>query len=455
MLCLYIPGQPPYKENHLNGHLPVLQLYTLFSTVLFVIFLPVILLVTLLKNKYRGKTLQRLGLTLGKQLPQDRLGGAPVIWVHALSVGEVTSALPLISGLRRRYPGSLLYFSTTTTTGQATAKRLSKGQVDAVFFSPFDMFFSVQHFIRILRPSLFILVETDFWPGWLYCLKKYNIPSLLVNGRFSKQSLDTYRRFAFLSRPMFSCFTLLSMQTQQDAEAILSLGVPRDKIIQLGNLKFDATTPGNSLPNKTTAKADLGLPEEKPLLICGSTHRGEEKILFGAYCEIKKTLPELCLLIAPRDINRRDEIATLAQSYGLQITRRSDKSAPPPLSGILLLDTLGELAGCYQLADIALIGGSLVPAGGHNPLEAATFGIPILFGPHMEDFAEISRDLVTAGGAQIITNSEELVSQTLILLNSPELFAERGAAARDIVQRNKGVVERHLNIVAQHLHPVS
>jgi 3-deoxy-D-manno-octulosonic-acid transferase len=222
----------------------VLQLYTLLSTFLFLLCLPLILAVSLLKKKYRGRSLQRLGLTLGRQIKNIKNAPAkkngPVIWIHALSVGEVTSALPLIQGLRRQYPDSTLFFSTTTRTGQATAKQLTKGLVDAVFFSPFDMIFSVQRFIHLLKPSLFILVETDFWPCWLMQMKKNNIPCLLVNGRFSQQSIANYQRLSFLFRPMFDCFDLLSLQTEQDGKNLKRLGLPAEKIVALGNLKFDA-----------------------------------------------------------------------------------------------------------------------------------------------------------------------------------------------------------------------
>jgi 3-deoxy-D-manno-octulosonic-acid transferase len=427
----------------------VLQLYTLLSTFLFLLCLPLILAVSLLKKKYRGRSLQRLGLTLRRQIKNIKNSPAkkngPVIWIHALSVGEVTSALPLIQGLRRQYPDSTLFFSTTTRTGQATAKQLTKGLVDAVFFSPFDMFFSVQRFIHLLKPSLFILVETDFWPCWLMQMKKNNIPCLLVNGRFSQQSIANYQRLSFLFRPMFDCFDLLSLQTEQDGKNLKRLGLPAEKIVALGNLKFDANLSIKTNLTKKITRADLGLKEKRPLLVCGSTHRGEEEIIFTAWKTINKDRPELCLLLAPRDIERTDEIAKIAQNYGLHTTRRSQKNGTS--TDILLLDSLGELATCYGLADIALIGGSLVDAGGHNPLEAAVAGIPVLFGPHMEDFSEISRDLVAAGGALVVTKSNEISALIIELLSNPDRAKEMGNAAKILVQNNQGVVQGHLDII--------
>ncbi|HHD62993.1 MAG TPA: 3-deoxy-D-manno-octulosonic acid transferase [Desulfobulbaceae bacterium] len=452
--------KPDSTLTYLNGRHPVLQLYTLLSTFLFLLCLPLILAVSLLKKKYRGKNLQRLGLTLSRPLqtiiksPAKKDG--PVIWIHALSVGEVTSALPLIRGLRRQYPDSTLFFSTTTRTGQATAKQLAKDLVDAIFFSPFDTFFSVRSFIHLLEPSLFILVETDFWPCWLMQLKKNKIPCLLVNGRFSKKSITNYQRFRFLFRPMFACFSLLSLQTKQDAKNLQCLGLPEEKIIPLGNLKFDATLASDAHYTKnnyanTITRADFGLEKNRPLLICGSTHRGEEEIILGAWKTIKKNQPDLYLLLAPRNIERTEEIAKIAKSYGLQTTRRSVRNAVS--TDILLLDSLGELAACYGLADIALIGGSLVEAGGHNPLEAAIVGIPILFGPHMEDFSEISRDLVAAGGALVVTDSDAITVGITELLNAPDQAKKMGHAAKMLVQNNQGVVQSHLDIIDHLLNP--
>ncbi|MCF6186119.1 MAG: glycosyltransferase, partial [Desulfobulbaceae bacterium] len=189
------------------------------------------------------------------------------------------------------------------------------------------------------------------------------------------------------------------------------------------------------------------LPQNCPLLICGSTHKGEEKILLIAFCAIKTKIPDFHLLIAPRDISRAGEIELLARGYNLSSSRRS--LASEESTDILILDTLGELASCYRLADIAFIGGSLVPAGGHNPLEAATCGRPVLFGPFMDDFTEISRDLVAAGGAVVVATVDELVEQILSLLNSPQRAAVMGAAAKNLVQKNQGVVQCHLDVIEQ------
>ncbi len=425
----------------------LLTTYTILSTFLGIIFLPVGVPLALVKKKYRGRTLQRLGLTLHTCLPKchQQKSAGPVIWIHALSVGEVTSALPLVRGLRQEYPDAVLYFSTTTQTGLHTANQLISPLVDAVFFAPFDFFFSVRRFINLLHPSLFILVETDFWPGWLLQLKRKKIPCLLVNGRFSRQSMTRYQRFDFFFQPMFDCFQLLSLQTAQDMVHLKKLGIAETKIKSLGNLKFDARPKKNPQTAQPIQRADLGISGSGPILVCGSTHHGEEELLFAAWKTITANIPDLLLVIAPRDIGRVAAVEQLARKAGLSTTRRSDNQMVK--ADLYLLDTLGELAACYQLANIAFIGGSLVPNGGHNPVEAAIATIPVLFGPHMEDFAEISRDLIAAGGAAMVTGSDELADQVIQLLLDEKKRRGMGKAAENFVITNQGVVNNHLQEV--------
>ncbi|HHB75131.1 MAG TPA: hypothetical protein ENK84_01100 [Desulfobulbus sp.] len=425
----------------------MLPLYVIISTFLTILFLPVGVAWALVKKKYRGRTLQRLGLTLHTCLPecQKQKSRGPVIWIHALSVGEVTSALPLVRGLRKEYPDAILYFSTTTRTGLDTAGRLSGPLVDAVFFAPFDFFFSVRRFINLLHPSLFILVETDFWPGWLLQLNRKKIPCMLVNGRFSRQSITRYLRFGFLFRPMFDCFQLLSLQTVQDMEHLQKLGIAETKIKSPGNLKFDARPGKSQQTAQSIHRADLGISGSGPILVCGSTHNGEEELLFAAWKMIKNHIPDLLLIIAPRDINRVIAIEQQARNAGLSTARRSGNTMVK--ADLYLLDTLGELAACYHSAAIAFIGGSLVPAGGHNPVEAAIAGIPVLFGPHMEDFAEISRDLIAAGGAAMVAGSNELADRVIHLLLDQKKSLVMGKAAENFVITNQGVVNNHLREV--------
>ena len=426
---------------------PVLFLYTCISVTANLVLTPILIAASLAGNQHkRRKIMQRLGLALTR--PNSKAPTGPIIWIHALSVGEVTSALPLVRGLRETYPDAIIYFSVTTTAGLKIARDAAKKLVDDVLFAPFDLFFTVRRFLRLLSPDIFILVETDFWPEWLRQIHDRNIPAVLVNGRFSRQSIRRYQRFAMLFRPMFSCFSLLAMQTEEDGRQLRRLGLPPDRIRCLGNLKFDA---GSIVKKKGATcqfnRSELGISDQALLLVCGSTHPGEEEIIFSALAKIHKKIPELRLILAPRDIARGEEIIQLARQAGFSTRLRSRPNREDV--DILVLDTLGELAGAYHLADLAFIGGSLIQEGGHNPIEAAAASIPVLFGPHMEDFSEISAGLLQAGGALRVSSSDDLACQIKDLLGNPDTAKKIGQNAGAFVRQGQGVVNRHLDIIDQ------
>lgn len=451
----------------------MLRIYTCLSTLIFLVCLPFIVICSLLKKKYRGRFLQKTGFFYPDLPVKHSDPDRAVIWIHALSVGEVTSALPLIKGLRHKFPGSIICFSTATETGMKTAKQQAAALVDIIFYSPFDVYFAVHLSIKKIKPSVFILIETDFWPCWLHSLQKHSIPCLLANGRCSQKSFAAYQRFAFLFRPMFNCFNFLAMQSAGDADSIKLLGIAEKKILCPGNLKFDAAMKDNSSTSKLS-RAELGLPSDRPLLVCGSTHHGEEEIIIKAYRQLLHKHPELILMIAPRDINRTKTIVNLADKHNFKAVRRSQSEQveiKDQLLGstrksftnngscsknkvllaedtIYILDTLGELFSCYRLATIAFIGGSMVSAGGHNPIEAASASLPVLFGTHMEDFAEISSNLVENGGAVIVCNGKELTEQVSLMLENKSRAERMGKAAGKQVILQQGVVKKHLDTIS-------
>lgn len=391
----------------------------------------------MLRAKHRSRTQERLGL----RLPRLPLGQGPVIWIHALSVGEVTSALPLVKGIRESICPATIVFTATTRSGKELAERLIAPHVDLVLFSPLDFPCAVRRCLDAIRPDLFILVETDFWPNWLRQLRRRQIPAMLVNGRISEKSFASYRRFAFFFRPMFRCFSLLSMQTAQDRDKMLALGIPAERLVCFGNLKYD-------LPASRAAAFALPAFSSGTVWVCGSTHPGEEELIFAAFKKLAGA--SLRLIIAPRKIERGGELLKLARSFGLSATLRSSGDSGAE-SCVLILDTIGELAGCYSLARLAFIGGSLVDEGGHNPIEAAAQGVPVLFGQHMEDFAEIAHDLTDCGGAKVVT-AETLAETAAAILSNDALHTAMSGAARGLVERQRGGVERHVQAVRQLLH---
>ena len=433
-------------------HYCTILLYNLVVILVGLLLLPLLFLGVISKDKYRT----RIGKRLGWRLPEihRQHPNKQTIWIHALSVGETTSALPLVKGLRDEYPDAVIVFSTTTRSGQALAENMLKPHVDAVIPAPLDFLLTIQSFIQSIQPDIFILTETDFWPNWLFQLNQKSIPTVLVNGRISQESFKKYRRFSWFFKPLFSGFTVLSMQTDRDCQNLKQLGIDSTKIHTLGNLKLDTFLLQESLPDTDTSllKQLYGLLPDAMVLICGSTHEGEEAILFKIFAQLKNTFPELQLIVAPRDIARSNELLSLAQPYNFHCAQKTTLRPHTPYD-ILILDTLGELAAAYQLADAAFIGGSLVARGGHNPLEAAVFALPVFFGVHMEDFSEIALELVNCGGGIQVAGEVELEESLTHVFADAMYREEKGRLARQWVRANQGVVRRHLDLLLDLLPP--
>lgn len=410
----------------------------------------------LLRTKYRCRVPARLGFGLHEKLQGK--AGTNTVWVHALSVGEVTSAQPLLRGLRAALPEARLVLSVGTRSGEQVAREQLADYCDVILAAPYDLYPVISHFIRRIKPRVFILVETDFWPNWLHVSARRGIPTYLVNGRISAASFTKYQRFAYFFAPMFRRFSGLCMQTKADAANMEKLGLDPKRIHTLGNLKFDVAGPaadssGTSDPDKTKKmRQEYGFDPAAPLFICGSTHKGEEELLLPAYAAILKEAPHWQLLLAPRQVERAESIALMAAQHGLQFRRRSLAGADGNNGPVLLLDTLGELAGCYAMADLACIGGSLVPFGGHNPVEAVAVGVATCFGPHMDDFSEIAAELVACGGAlQMEKGSLAIVEKELrhLMLHEEERRRMAQAAAAWLEGR-RGVIKRHLALIMPH-----
>jgi 3-deoxy-D-manno-octulosonic-acid transferase len=414
-------------------------LYNLLQLLLLPLLFAPLAVIALSRQKYRNRLPARLGWVLRRSIPPGR-GKTKTFWLHALSVGEITSAVPLVAGLRRAYPEGRIIISVTTSSGRQVADQLLSSLADHIIDGPLDLLPVVRKFIATLRPDLFILVETDFWPNTLNQLRLSGIPTVLVNGRISAASLARYRRFAIFFRPMMQSFSCLCMQTENGRRDMVALGVDPRRVHSPGNLKY-------------ASRADLSqreklkqlLPPARLLLLAGSTHPGEEEMLLRSYQTLRKELPEIFLLIAPRDPGRTGEICRLAENLGLHASRRT--TCRPGETDLLIIDSIGELLSFYALADIAFVGGSLVDCGGHNPLEPAALGVPVLFGPHMEDFQEVAEELIVAGGALKISNEQQLLNLLKELASSSETRTRQGEAARHCVQRRTGVVDRHLLLI--------
>lgn len=398
----------------------------------------------LAKGRYRAIAAARLGLG-SAWLPPARPGS---LWLHALSVGEVRSAVPLLLALAARFPRKPLAFSVATAQGLATARELLRAHPEvALFVRPLDLHWNVSRVLARLKPALFVLVEGDLWPGWAWGLARRGVPRLMVNCRVSPRTHAGYRRAGALARGLLAGCDRILAQTTLDRDRLLDVGVDPATVAVGGNLKFD-TAPAALAPGERDALAeDLGLAG-RTVLAAGSTHPGEEEACLAAFQGLLPAHPGLALLIAPREIKRGAEVERLAASRGLTAARIS-QGRPAGGCQVVVLDVLGRLAAAYALAAAAFVGGSFATIGGHNLLEPAAQGVPVLFGPHTHNFLEMARDLIAAHGGERVADGAALAGAWGRLLAEPAQAAAMGAAGREFVAAHRGALGRALDEAAR------
>ncbi|MCL4476315.1 MAG: 3-deoxy-D-manno-octulosonic acid transferase [Nitrospirae bacterium] len=379
--------------------------------------------------------------------PSPAKGHPSPVWVHAVSVGEVISAVPFIKELKERYPSIPLVLSTVTDTGQKVAcERVS--DLAQIIYLPFDLVHIVRRVLKRIRPALFITVETELWPNIFRTFKQEGIPILVLNGRLSENSFKGYRRIKFFIRDVLACVELFCMQDRVYEERIRELGVEGNKVRVTGNFKFD-TRPAEKLPEWANS---LG----HPVALAGSTHEGEEELMASVFERLRKDFPEMNLILAPRHPERFRKVEDMIHSLGLPCVKRSEIGAVNVEQGtikgrIVILDTMGELASSYGISDVAIMGGSFYKVGGHNPLEPAFWGKPVVCGPHMENFPFI-QDFYIGSGA-IKTDAEGLYEVIKELLRSPAKRKAMGERAKALYNEKAGAVGRAVEILKGYLDP--
>lgn len=417
---------------------------------------PLIIPMILVSGKRRKTVLQRLGLTrLPTELIRRRCknSGKKLVWVHALSVGEVISAVPLVKGLKEYCDIGNIVFSASTKTGFDIANRYLKDAVHAIFYFPYDLIFSVKFIARRINPEVVIIVETDIWPNFLFEMRKRRTPVVLVNARLSKKSFMGYKRLLFFTNQIFLNFAHVCTQSVADAERFRVLGVPPDRITTTGNVKFDEANRVFGSEEIESLRQSMHIQNGQKVFLAGSTHPGEESMLLNAYSRIKNHAPDLLLIVAPRNPERADSIYRIYNSAGFSVVRMGALNKIPPgkTMDVIIIDTIGLLKTLYAVADIAFVGGSLVNCGGHNPLEPAAFSKPIIFGDDMSDFADISNMLLDAGGAVRVKDAEDLYTAMVSLVEDDDKAMEMGANALNIFNANKGAVEKTIKVIKDHL----
>jgi 3-deoxy-D-manno-octulosonic-acid transferase len=427
--------------------------YSVLTLAAFVLASPYFVYQAIRYKKYVGSLRERLGY-----LPISfNVDGEESIWIHAVSVGEALTARALAADLKRRYPRLRLYLSTTTIAGQHVAKANLRPFVDGVFYFPFDWMFTIRRTLSLVRPRLFVMMETEIWPNLLRACRKRGVKTAVVNGRISSRSYPRYKLIRPFFRRVLADVDRFCMQSEESAYRLKHLGADPGRVTVTGSLKFDSL----ELPSPTAH----GKPRERVLrffrvsshrtvFVAGSTMRGEEAAVLQAFRKIKATQTHAIAIIAPRQPDRFGEVERLSREAGFVTIRRSELPIDAePRADVVVLDTIGELAQLYQLATVVFVGGSLADHGGHNILEPAIFGKPIVFGPHMQNFREIAETFVANDAAIQVYTERELDGAVLSLVRDPVQRARLGAAARALVQANRGAKDKTLAVLADLLPP--
>jgi len=420
----------------------------------------------LFKYLFRGKYHESYPAMRGRRLPSpalspetNRVGGrnadgpargasgngGPVVWVHAVSVGEVVAARCVIPYLREALPGMRLFVSTITETGQATARQTLASEADEIFYYPLDFSWHVNRFLDVYRPNAFVMLETELWPNMLTLAGGRGVKIFLLNGRLSDRSYPWYRRFRFLFREPLSRLRACAVQTETDAQRLRALCGPDTPIEVTGNCKFDTPAALLSGADKAALREKCGLSDGRFVVVAGSTHPGEEEIVLTAWDRAAREFPNATLIVAPRHPERFDEAARIVARHSLTVSRSSQTDKPRDPQ-VFLLDEMGVLARLYAIASVAIVCGSFVPIGGHNILEPAAHGVPVVYGPHMRKQMEMARIInADRGGVQVAPDG--LSGALLSLMRDETLRARMGEAARQAVEANRGSARRSVEFI--------
>jgi len=437
-------------KKKINKH-PMYIVYNILLFVAAIFGIPYYFLKMVLTGKYRKSLIPKLG---GRQAHiLAGLKKPPRVWVHAVSVGEVTAAKPIVASLKQLRPEVEIIFSTSTETGQEMAQRLVK-DVSAFIYFPLDIPYVVRKMIRLAGPDIFVMVETELWPNFLTTCRKYNIPALMVNGRISPRSYGKYRLTKFFWKNALSTLSAAGMISRIDAERMKNIGMDAGKIQVLGNAKYDALAAMASPQLHQEILNLFNVREDEKYFIAGSTHQGEEEAVIQVYQELIKKYPDFKLVLVPRHIERTQEVVDLLRKYKFTdfITVTEIKNGKERRrERIIVVDVIGLLFKVYSLATVVYCGGSLVPKGGQNILEAAAWGKVIFYGPSMEDFTEEKALLENVGAGVTIHNASELLQEIINALENPAELEQRGVRGKEAVAANMGAAARYAELINRHI----
>jgi len=432
-------------------------LYNVLFTLVFIILgVPYFLYRLVMEKGFGHRFRQNLGLVRREEIAPVADTGC--IWLHGASVGEMVAVSPLIKEIKKLMPERKVLVSAVTVGGYEMAKQIMP-EADAIINFPLDLPLVASSMVRRIRPGIFIMVETELWPNFLRAIRERNIPVMMVNGRISEKSVKNYRYLFSLIRDMLDTVSLFCMQSSIDAKYITLLGADPGKIVVTGNTKFDQTYAEVSPEDLAIYKTELGLGEDAyPVIVAGSTHRLEEEAVLTSFTALRKKYPHARLIIAPRKLNRIEEIKKVNAKFGYAMGFRSklkemhgEMKKQRPEFPVLMLDTIGELGRIYAIGDIVFVGGSLVPYGGHNVLEPAAHAKPILVGPSMEDFKDSYSLLSKAGACRMISDTNSLTEAFLEIAGDDVLRKRMGDASIQIIRENRGAALKTIHYLTDFL----
>lgn len=419
-------------------------------TLLLYLLLPLVLLRLYLRGRKAPAYRQRWRERLGASAPSSKLPQQP-IWLHAVSVGETLAAQPLVAAIRQQWPNRPLLITTMTPTGSERVQALWGAAVFHVY-APYDYPHAISRFLNAWQPAALVIMETELWPNTLAAAKARAIPVLLANARLSEKSAKGYARAGGLTRSLMHSLSMVAAQDQATAIRFKNLGLPAEKVSVTGSVKFDL-----SLPDDLTEQAKKLLNQwrlqEREIWVAASTHDGEDQQVLKAHRLLLQSSPDALLILVPRHPERFQQVANVVAQHSFEMSRRSQQQTVDPQTQVLLADTMGELLLWLAMADVAFVGGSLVPVGGHNTLEPLALSVPTLTGPHYMNFQVINDALIKAGALAVVQNSDELADAVLQLLNDTALVQQRRQAAEQVMTANRGAVQRQLSLLQQLLEP--
>ncbi len=424
-------------------------LYNALLSVAALFIIPFFLVKIVFTGKYRASIGAKFGIYPPRIFAQ--MHGTPRIWLHAVSVGEVTAAAPIISSLRERYPGACLILSTGTETGQEMARRIVTDATISIYF-PLDIPSVIRKVLTAVNPDIFVAVETEIWPNFIRACKARGIPVVMVNGRISPRSFKRYRLTRFFWKRVMNTIDAMGVISELDASRLKALGVESAKIRVRGNAKYDglAARADDAIKKEIGARLDIG--PGTPVFVAGSTHEGEEAVVMEVYQGLRERYPEMLMVIVPRHPERSDSVMSLFHDAGFHdcVTMSRIRVGERRCGRrVVIIDVIGELFKIYSLATVVFCGGSLVPRGGQNILEPAAWGTVVLYGPSMEDFTDERERLEMVGGGITVSDGNRLMDEILRLMEDPDARRRRGEAGRTVVASNRGAAQRYADLISE------